>query len=392
MRLNMYKLWIIMVWALTILSNSLFAKESKILLIVVDQLTIDWVGAYGSPLKTPAMDRLAENGLRFTTNWQVSNNHVHAEQAFLHGRYEGHDKTFVDHLKQANYRTYYLGEVQDKAYLNEPEKIINSGFEYFHLNSGSIKSFELKNNLENTILNIFQKPEASFVLLRLSSESLKTKADYKSYTEKIDELLNKLEVLDEGLEQSTIIFTSLTGTKLHNKINHNLTKGLQLSPSEKKKKQIPEKLILKDQDVKLPLIVKSHLIPKKGLYTRDLVDTSSFFKTILDLAEIDYKKDGFTKSFKPSICGDLDPFKKRNWIYCDMGKDKMLRSWDFVYYVSEKIYGLGFDPEQKVNLLSVKTNDKIYAGERLRLKMIYERDFLGIQPSSNDYQKIETIK
>ena len=61
-------------------------------------------------------------------------------------------------------------------------------------------------------------------------------------------------------------------------------------------------------------------------------------------------------------------------------------------YVSDKIYGLSYDPEQKMNLLVGKNNDKHYAGERVRLKMIYERDFLGIKPKMGQLNKIETLE
>ena len=51
-----------------------------------------------------------------------------------------------------------------------------------------------------------------------------------------------------------------------------------------------------------------------------------------------------------------------------------------------------FDPEQKMNLLVGKNNDKHYAGERVRLKMIYEREFLGIKPKADKLVKVETLE
>ena len=77
-----------------------------------------------------------------------------------------------------------------------------------------------------------------------------------------------------------------------------------------------------DIGVRVPLIVKAPaLIPENNLYTRDLVDVTDFYPTILGIAGLKAdKKSGI--SFLPSIKGSLDPFIKRNWIYCQKGKSK----------------------------------------------------------------------
>ena len=41
-------------------------RKPNILLIMADQFRYDWMGCAGFPIPTPNIDRIAENGVRFT--------------------------------------------------------------------------------------------------------------------------------------------------------------------------------------------------------------------------------------------------------------------------------------------------------------------------------------
>ena len=76
------------------------------------------------------------------------------------------------------------------------------------------------------------------------------------------------------------------------------------------------------------------------VFSRDLIDGSDFAPTVIDLAGIQSEEKENGKSFKPAIGGDLDPRIKKNWIYCDAGKEKLIRSWYYVYHTNDRIFEL----------------------------------------------------
>ena len=380
---------------LTILFSAcciLNAAEDKILLIAADDLSRDWISAYGSVNKTPVIDKLAENGLRFTTNWQSAVDKNQSEKNFLTGSYKGTGTPFPILLKTNGYKTIYLGSANSKTFLKDQNNIKKTGFQLFSINSGEIRNFDPQKSLSETVLSSLKEPGKVFVMVRFSKSSLKSKADYTKYLNDIENFMKEISILLKKSSKVNVIFTAVSGAHIHEKIIVQLDKKSSRNPFAENKKYKEEKFAVKDKDICLPLIVKSPLIPETGLFTRDLINTTDISHTILDLAGIKIDSDKIRWSFKPVISGDLDPRQKRNWIFCDANKEKLIRSWDYVYYTNEKIFEINSDPEQKMNLLVGKNNNKIYAGERVRLKMIYEREFLGKKPNMSELEKIETLK
>src|SRR5215212_8269175 len=62
------------------------ANRPNVLVIVIDSLRTDFVGAYGSPVRTPNIDGLAGDGLRFTRAYPEAMPTVPARNSILSGR------------------------------------------------------------------------------------------------------------------------------------------------------------------------------------------------------------------------------------------------------------------------------------------------------------------
>lgn len=382
-----------LVLLLVFFSLSSFAAESKILMVVADNLSRDWISAYGSVNKTPAIDKLAANGLRFTTAWQTSTDKKKAEKNFLTGSYKSSGVPFPALLEKAGYKTYYFGSANSSTLLNNATTIKQAGYKYYSINSGKVKNVTLKDSLAKSVMTIMKKKQKSLVCVRFSSNQAKTKEEQVKHVARVDKFIADIAVLTKVSAPVTIILTAVSGTTLHAKVNpKNKGKKTKRNPFAKGNKHKKESFAVRDVDIRLPLIVKSPLIPENGLFTKDLIDATDFAPTLVDLAGLKSIEKGNSKSFKPAITGTLDPLVKKNWIFCDAGKDKVIRSWHYMYYANDRIYGINSDPEQKLNLMIGKNNDKHYAGERVRLKMIYERDILGIQVKKGSLIKIETLE
>ena len=97
------------------------------------------------------------------------------------------------------------------------------------------------------------------------------------------------------------------------------------------------------------------------------------YPTLLELAAIDVPTeiiiDG--KSLIPSLSGDEDPFKKRNWIFSQLGEFRMIRDWQYMLDTEQGCYHLEDDPLQNKNLYHSK--ERIIPGRRARLQKILDR-------------------
>lgn len=107
----------------SILSCSTAEDQSKpnIVVILADDLGYSDIGAYGSGIATPHLDRLAEQGIRFTQMHNTSKcfpsravllTGLYAQQADMHDRPEVfHNAVMVGEvLKSAGYRTLFVGK------------------------------------------------------------------------------------------------------------------------------------------------------------------------------------------------------------------------------------------------------------------------------------------
>ncbi|MFH5832724.1 arylsulfatase [Halalkalibaculum sp. DA384] len=93
----------------------------NIVLVLADDLGYSDIGAYGSEISTPNLDRLAENGIRFTRMHNTSKcfpsravllTGLYAQQSGMHEQPEDfhHSVMFGEVLKRAGYRTLFVGK------------------------------------------------------------------------------------------------------------------------------------------------------------------------------------------------------------------------------------------------------------------------------------------
>lgn len=96
-------------------------QKPNIIIILADDLGYSDIGAYGSEIKTPNLDRLAENGIRFTQMHNTSKcfpsravllTGIYAQQSDMHDSPdEFHNSVmFGEVLKAAGYRTLFVGK------------------------------------------------------------------------------------------------------------------------------------------------------------------------------------------------------------------------------------------------------------------------------------------
>ena len=127
-----------------------------------------------------------------------------------------------------------------------------------------------------------------------------------------------------------------------------------------------------DWGVHVPFIVRAPFLNEGGVVSRDLIDFTDLYPTFLDLAGVTppktLKLDG--KSFVPSLRGDEDPFKKRSWIYSQIGDFRMVRDWSHIIDNKGAFHNLLKDPRQEQK---VSPQDKIAPGRRQRLQMVLDR-------------------
>lgn len=100
-------------------------KQPNILMIMADQLSAKWLGAYGHPLvKSPNIDALAGRGVRFDAAYTNCPICAPSRASMCSGRYVSNvgvydngaelpaaTPTFMHHLKRAGYRTWLSGKM-----------------------------------------------------------------------------------------------------------------------------------------------------------------------------------------------------------------------------------------------------------------------------------------
>lgn len=96
-------------------------EKPNIVIVLADDLGFSDIGAYGSEIKTPNLDRLAENGIRFTQMHNTSKcfpsravllTGIYAQQSDMHDTPDRFRQAvmFGEILKKAGYRTLFVGK------------------------------------------------------------------------------------------------------------------------------------------------------------------------------------------------------------------------------------------------------------------------------------------
>ena len=395
------------------------AQKPNIIFIMVDDMGRDWVSCYGAKHQTPNMDRLAKEGVRYQTAW-CTPICTPTRVTLLTGQYPCHHgwvqhydvprwggaglradrfTTFARLLRDAGYATVIGGKWQINHLGKEPDALKKHGFDEHCVWPGVEEGKpETQERFWNGLLVTNGKrskvPYGPDTINRFLIDYIKRHKDdpflvyypmllthgphtttpmnkanapegkpalYAGNVTYMDHLVGKLvTAVDElGLKERTlIVFTGDNGSASSGSLNgepYPKGKGRQAN-----------------WGVHIPFIVRAPFLNKGGIVSRDLIDFTDLYPTFLDLAGVTppktLKLDG--KSFVPSLRGDEDPFKKRSWIYSQIGDFRMIRDWYHIVDNKGAFHNLLKDPRQEQK---VSPQDKIAPGRRQRLQMILDR-------------------
>ena len=404
---------------LLLCGNAEAARKPNIIFIMVDDMGRDWVSCYGAAHPTPNIDKLAKEGVRYETAWctpictPTRVTLLTGQYPFRHGWVQHYDvprwggaglrpdrfTTFARVLRDAGYATVIGGKWQINHLGKQRDILKQHGFDEhcvwpgveegrpetrerfwdgFLVTNGKRGNVPYGPDAINQFLIDFMKrhKEKPFLLyypmllthgphtvtpFNREKAPVGKPALYAGNVTYMDHLVGKLvAAVDElGLKERTlIVFTGDNGSASPGK--------LQGEPYPKGKGRQA------DWGVHVPFVVRAPFLSKGGIVSRDLVDFTDLYPTFLELAGASapekVKLDG--RSFVPSLRGIEDPFKKRSWIYSQIGKFRMIRDWTHIVDSKGAFHNLLKDPrqERKVNPL-----DKIAPGRRQRLQMILDR-------------------
>lgn len=402
-------------------SETVAAEQPNIILIMADDMGRDWVSCYGARHQTPNVDRLAKEGLRYTTAWctpictPTRVTLLTGQYPFRHGWVQHYDvprwgglgldwnrfTTFAPVIRDAGYATGVGGKWQINDFRKQPDALKRHGFDehcvwtgaeqghpeteerYFNghiMMNGRRKTVAYGPDTINDFAIDFVKrhrdepflfyypmllTHGPFGATPFNKDNPPTEKpeQYAGYVTYMDYLVGKLiDAVDEAgiAERTLIVFVGDNGASAAGTINGTAYK--------KGKGQRA------DWGVHVPFIVRApFLIPQPGLYSRDLVDFTDLYPTFVELTGAKLPN-GVTldgKSLVPSLSGDEDPFKKRNWIFSQIGDFRMVRDWEYLLDNQQGCYHMLNDPLQTKNLFTSK--ERIVPGRRARLQKILDR-------------------
>lgn len=394
-------------------------QKPNIIFIMVDDMGRDWVSCYGADHQTPNIDRLASQGVRYETAWctpictPTRVTLLTGQYPFHHGWVQHYDvprwggsglradrfTTFARPLRDSGYATAIGGKWQINHLRKEPDVLKKHGFDehcvwpgveeghpetqerfwngLLATNGKRNKVPYAPDTINEFLIDFIKRHKESPFLIYYpmllthgphtttpmnQDNPPKGKPDlYAGNVTYMDHLVGKLVAAVDRLglrEKTIIIFTGDNGSASSGTLNgepYPKGKGREAS-----------------WGVHVPFIVRAPFLNKGGIVSRDLVDFTDVYPTFLELVGItppeSLKLDG--TSIVSSLRGDEDPFKKRSWIYSQIGKFRMIRDWYHIVDSKGAFHNLLQDPrqEQKVNPL-----DKIAPGRRQRLQMILDR-------------------
>jgi arylsulfatase A-like enzyme len=397
------------------------AERPNIILIMVDDMGRDWVSCYGAKHQTPNVDRLAKQGLRYTTAWctpictPTRVTLLTGQYPFRHGWVQHYDvprwggpgldwnkfTTFAAAIRDAGYATGIGGKWQINDFRRQPDALKRHGFDEHCVWTGAEQGHAeteeryfnghiMTNGERETVpygpdtINEFaidfvqrhkDEPFLFYYPMLLThgpfgstpfnnnNPPAEKPEPYAGCVTYMDHLVGKLtNAVDEAgiAERTMIVFVGDNGSSAAGTLNgkaYNKGKGQRA-----------------DWGVHVPFIVRApFLITQPGLYSTDLVDFTDLYPTFVELTAAKLPA-GVTldgKSLVPSLSGDEDPFKKRNWIFSQIGDFRMVRDWEYLLDNEQGCYHMLNDPLQTKNLFTSK--ERIVPGRRARLQKILDR-------------------
>ena len=430
--INIFSVLSVCVIATTVLS----AEPPNVILILADDVGRDWVGCYGSPHHTPSIDKLSMEGVRYETAWSTPHGML-SRVTLLTGQYpfrygltqpdnqphadgEGlrwtKEVAFPKLLQDAGYATVIGGKWQMSQLGDQPHSLRDLGFDEHCVWTGTGGSQPESNerywggtlmtngkresvpyspdSINSFLIEFVQRKRSSpfFIYYPMLlahgphsttplNKGSNLESEYELYAGNItymDQLVGRLiRTVDEaGLRKNTlIIFTGDNGSAVAG--------ALHGEPALKGKG------CETDYGVHVPFIVRAPFLTHGERTTKDLVDFTDIFPTILEVANVSPpqtpQRDG--RSFIPSLKGSEDPFQKRSWIFSQLDRCRMVRDWQHILDSNGNFHDLTKDPRQENQ---VSPLDKIAPGRRQRLEMILSRfeDAEGFFPTSSEPSEV----
>lgn len=344
-------------------SASAAKQAPNIVLILAEDLDRDWISCYGSDHATPNIDRLAQQGVRYETAWNMIESGS-SQTTALTGQYpfrqsasgraktsSSKEQTTVAHILRS--KGYATASTDEHPELGFDEQIVFQDTESDNRNLDLDKFLKRKRDNPFFIYYSIHNNHA----LKPSKSDMEPYADY---VDEMDRLVGKwISTIDQaGLADNTlIVFASSSQAKGQGR--------------------------LADIDAHAAFIVRAPSTPPGGRVSKDLVDFSDLYPTFLDIASIRAPKsakiDG--QSLVPSLRGSDDPFDKRNWIYSQSGDFRMIRDWHHLVDNRGAFHDLEKDPLQQEE---VSPLDKQAPHRRERLQVVLDRLSGKTVPSLQD--------
>lgn len=409
---------------------ALAAPPPNLILLLVDDVGCDWFSCYAAAQKTPNVDRLAAQGVKFTTAWATpicSPSRVElltGRYPFRTGWIDHHDaprwggkgldwekeKTFARFLRDAGYATAIAGKWQiNDLRVNDALKLhgFNEHCVWPGYETGNVppsderywNAFLQTNGKREIHTNRFgpdvvhefaldfirrhkDKPFLLYYPMILCHSPYPTtplnrakppkgmKPTYADLITYVDQQVGTIvdEVDKLGLRANTLIlFTGDNGSS---------------TGGERNGQKFPAgKAFTHNWGVQVPLLVRAPWLMKQPHVINTPVDFSDIFPTLLELAGIprptELTVDG--RSLVPLLRGNAGPEQQRAWIFSERGKNRTVRDERFKLDSSGKFWDLQSDPLE-ANDLSQSTVEEVVNARRKLMAVLHSLPADGPPP------------
>ena len=400
-------------------ATALAEDRPNIILIMVDDMGRDWVSCYGAEHATPHIDRLAQQGVRYETAWcmpictPTRVTLLTGQYPFRHGWTEHYDvprwggdglrwtefTTFARVLQDAGYATAIGGKWQINHLGKQPTALRQHGFDEHCVWMGveAERPDTKKRYWEGRIMTNGQRETVAYgpdTINRFLIEFIQKERDqpflvyypmllthgphtrtplnqddppegkpalYGGNVTYMDQLVGQLvAAVDEaGLADNTLVL--FTGD------NGSASAGvLEGEPYVKGKGRVA------DHGAHVPFVVRAPFLTAGGRVSRDLVDFTDVYPTLVELAGATLpeglKLDG--QSLLPSLRGKQNHPSQRGWIFSQRGELRMVRDQQHLLDSQGNFHDLKQDPRQenRIQSPSPQVNER-----RERLQRILDR-------------------
>ncbi len=379
------------------------AEKPNVLLIMADDVGCETLGCYGgTTYKTPNLDELAREGMRFRYCFSMPVCHP-TRVCLLTGRYPARlgnpgwgtfpkaeeKNTFAHLMKQAGYATAIAGKWQLTLMKNDLDHPRRLGFDEWCLfgwhegpryyqpllyQNGKIRD-DVRDRYGPDVYCEFlidfmernrERPFVAFYSMALChdvTDDLDEPVPYAPGKDHYDTYHEMLEAMDVRVgrvvaaldrlklrEKTVVLFTTDNGTSksyIHAAADGKYIRKPVFS-------QRGDQLVrggkgeLTDAGTNVPLIASWPGTIRPGQVVDDLVDMSDFLPTLVELGDVALPEGGSLDghSFAPRRRGQSG--KGREWVYAERGKSRFwVRSQRWKLYNDGKLFDVAADSEEK---------------------------------------------